>query len=61
MRVLIVGGAGYCGGAVVDCLQGTQAEIRVIDNLLYEEIYLKPVWFERLDIRNRPALATHLD
>jgi len=46
---------------VVDALLERGHEIRVLDALCYESQYLKPICFERLDIRNRPALATHLD
>ena len=39
MRVLVVGGAGYIGGAVTDHLLKTNHEVRVYDALLYEETY----------------------
>ena len=61
MKVLAIGAAGYVGGAVVDALLERGHEVRVLDLLLFEDCFLKPVWFKRLDIRNRPALAPHLD
>jgi nucleoside-diphosphate-sugar epimerase len=62
MKVLIVGGAGYIGGAVTDILAqpcytyginfagATEHQFRVYDSLLYEESYRKPVPFVRGDI-----------
>jgi nucleoside-diphosphate-sugar epimerase len=61
MRVLVVGGAGYVGGAVTDQLMRTSNELRVYDALLYEESYRKPVPFAFGDIRDRERLKTHLD
>jgi len=60
MKVLIVGGAGYIGGAVVDLLLESSHEIRVYDALLYEEVYRKPIAFFFGDVRNREALWPHL-
>lgn len=57
MNVLIVGGAGYLGGALTDILPNA----RVYDSLVYEEHYLKPVDFVRGDIRDREKLKEHLD
>ena len=53
-RILVVGGAGYVGGAVTDQLQGH--EVRVFDNLLYEESYRKPVDFVSGDILDQDLL-----
>ncbi|MEO7795771.1 MAG: NAD-dependent epimerase/dehydratase family protein, partial [Thermoanaerobaculia bacterium] len=61
MRVLVVGGAGYVGGAVTDLLTQTSHEVRVFDALLYEESYRKPVEFAYGDVRDRAALRPHLD
>lgn len=61
MRVLVVGGAGYIGGAVTDLLQKTNHRIRVYDRLLYESEYRKPVDFIQGDIRDRALLKTHLE
>ena len=44
MNVLVVGGAGYVGGAVTELLQVNHNQ-RVYDALLYEESYRKPVDF----------------
>lgn len=61
MKVLVVGGAGYIGGAVTDLLKETSHEVRVYDALLYEEGYRKPISFFYGDIRNRENLRPHLE
>ncbi|GII92835.1 NAD-dependent epimerase/dehydratase family protein [Sinosporangium siamense] len=60
MKILLVGGAGYLGGALTDILADTEHEVRVYDALLYEDDYLKPVPFIRGDVRDRDLLARHL-
>ena len=60
MNVLVVGGAGYVGGAVTDALQKTSHNCRVYDSLLYEESYRKPVDFVFGDIRDRNRLQPQL-
>jgi nucleoside-diphosphate-sugar epimerase len=60
MNVLVVGGAGYVGGAVTDALQKTGHNCRVYDSLLYEESYRKPIDFVFGDIRDRDRLRPHL-
>lgn len=57
MKVLVVGGAGYIGGAVTDLLP----DARVYDNLLYEYEYRKDREFILGDIRERKKLKEHLD
>ena len=59
MKVLIVGGAGYIGGALTDILLDSQHEIKVYDSLLYES-YLKPIPFVYGDIRDKKRLLPHL-
>lgn len=59
MKVLVVGGAGYLGGAVTDLIKGH--EVRVYDNLTYEEAYLKDVPFIYGDICERYKLRHQLD
>lgn len=61
MNVLIVGGAGYVGGALTDIMAEGPHKIRVYDNLLYEESYRKDVDFVFGDVRDRPLLKKHLD
>lgn len=61
MNVLIVGGAGYLGGAVTDLLAGTGYNLLVYDALLYEETYRKNIPFVHGDIRDRGTLKKHLD
>ena len=58
MKILIVGGAGYLGGAVTDLLLKTKHSIRVYDSLLYEESYRKEVDFIFGDIRDRKKLSS---
>ena len=60
MNVLIVGGAGYVGGAVTDLLAESGHRFRVYDALLYEEIYRKPLDFVYGDIRDHGRLLPHL-
>ncbi len=60
MKVLVVGGAGYLGGAVTDLLAQTDHKFRVYDALLYEDAYLKKVDFVYGDIRDRKKLLTNL-
>lgn len=60
MKILIVGGAGYLGGAITDLLIGSEHKVRVYDNLLYEEEYRKPVDFIFGDVRDRKKLLPHL-
>lgn len=42
MNVLVVGGAGYIGGAITDPLMQSAHNVRVYDTLLYEECYHVP-------------------
>ncbi len=56
MKVLIVGGAGYIGGAVTDQLKSKKIDFTVYDLLLYEHHYLKPVNFIAGDIRDTKKL-----
>ena len=56
MKVLVVGGAGYIGGAVTDILQRCKIPFTVYDALLYEHHYLKPVDFIAGDVRDSKKL-----
>lgn len=60
MKVLVVGGAGYVGGALTDELLTRKYPVRVYDSLLYEEAFRKPVDFVCGDIRDREKLMVHL-
>jgi len=51
-KILVLGGAGYIGGLVVDQLQQAGFDPYVYDSLLYEERYLKPVTFINGDVRD---------
>ncbi|MBI3565134.1 MAG: NAD(P)-dependent oxidoreductase [Elusimicrobia bacterium] len=59
-NILIVGGAGYVGGALTDRLAQSGHKVRVYDSLVYEESYRKPVDFFLGDIRDWTALDPHL-
>jgi nucleoside-diphosphate-sugar epimerase len=60
VNVLVVGGAGFVGGAVTDALLGTNHRVRVFDVLLYEDSYSKPIDFVHGDVRNPDQLRPHL-
>ncbi|OHB19960.1 MAG: NAD-dependent dehydratase [Parcubacteria group bacterium RIFCSPHIGHO2_01_FULL_47_10b] len=61
-KILVVGGAGYIGGAVTDILMQSGAyDFRVYDNLTYEESYRKPVDFVYGDILDHDGLKEELD
>lgn len=60
MNVLVVGGAGYVGGAVTDLLMQSNHNQRVYDALLYEESYRKQVDFVYGDVRDTDRLMPHL-
>lgn len=60
MNVLVVGGAGYVGGPLVDMLLESQHNVRVYDALLYEEAYRKPVDFVYGDVRDHERLLPHV-
>ena len=61
MNILIVGGAGYLGGAITDLLIPLKHNIKVYDILLYEEAYRKDVPFVYGDVRDREKLKRYLD
>ncbi len=61
MKVLVVGGAGYIGGAVVDVLlKWNDHDFTVFDNLLYEDSYRKEVDFIFGDVRDQDKLLSVL-
>ena len=60
-RVLVVGGAGYVGGAVTEQLAAEKIPFTVYDNLVYEPHYLKKVDFLCGDIRDTAKLKPLLD
>jgi len=61
MNVLIVGGAGYLGGSIVDKLINTDHKIMIYDNLLYEDSYRREVPFVYGDVRDQNLLKKYLD
>jgi nucleoside-diphosphate-sugar epimerase len=60
MKILVVGGAGYIGGLVVDYLMAAGHTPIVYDALFYEEAYRKPVEFVYGDIRETAKLRPYL-
>ncbi|MBN1299825.1 MAG: SDR family oxidoreductase [Melioribacteraceae bacterium] len=60
-NVLIVGGAGYVGGAITDLIQDSSYNVRVYDALLYEDSFRKPVDFVYGDIRDHEKLKPQLE
>lgn len=62
MKVLIVGGAGYVGGVIVDLLLSKKKyDVTVYDNLLYEESYRKNCKFINGDIRDKNFYKSNLN
>lgn len=61
MKVLVVGGSGYIGGATTDFLIEKGCEVRVYDSLLYEEAFRKPVNFVYGDIRQKERLKKQME
>ena len=62
MKILIVGGAGYVGGVIVDLLLAKKNyEITVYDNLLYEDSYRKDCKFLNGDIRDKKFYKNNLN
>jgi len=59
-KILVVGGAGYVGGHLTDCLEEAGHEVTVYDLLLYEDIYLKPVRFVFGDILDHEQLLPYV-
>ena len=60
MKILIVGGAGYVGGGIVDLLS-KENEVTVYDSLIYENSYRKNVDFIFGDIRDYKKINNILD
>ena len=60
MKVLVVGGAGYIGGAVTTIALEYDYDVIVFDSLVYEEAYRKLIDFVRGDIRDRKLLGSLL-
>lgn len=60
-NVLIVGGAGYVGGAITDLIQtDSNYNVRVYDTIVYEDSFRKPVDFVFGDVRNTELLSQQL-
>jgi nucleoside-diphosphate-sugar epimerase len=59
MNILVVGGAGYVGGFLVDELMKTDNNIRVLDNLTYDDFYFKNIDFSNVNILDFHTISTH--
>jgi nucleoside-diphosphate-sugar epimerase len=59
-KVLVVGGAGYIGGAITELLAAAKLPFTVYDSLIYEPHYLKKVDFIRGDVRDAAKLGALL-
>jgi len=55
-NVLVIGGAGYIGGAISDIMN-----VVVLDNLTFEDRYIKPVPFIFCDVRNKKELLKYVE
>ncbi len=60
MKILVVGGAGYVGGGIVDNLKDNH-HVTVYDSLIYEESFRKDVDFVYGDVRDHDKLKKLLD
>ena len=60
MKILVVGGAGYVGGGIVDTLS-EKNEVTVYDSLIYESSYRKDINFIYGDIRDYKKINTILN
>lgn len=60
-KILITGGCGFLGGALTDILLQSSHELRVYDNLTYEDQYRKDVPFVFGDVRKHFDLKKQLD
>ena len=60
MKILVVGGAGYVGGGIVDKLN-INHDVTVFDSLVYETSYRKKVNFIYGDIRDHQKLNSILN
>ena len=58
---MIVGGAGYVGGAVTDLLEKSSHQFRVYDRILYDDSYRKPIDFVYGDVRDFDRLKPLLE
>lgn len=56
MKILVVGGAGYIGGAVVELLMKRRIPFTVFDNLIYRDAYVFPIDFIFGDITDKKKL-----
>tara|TARA_B100000941_G_scaffold80758_1_gene55432 strand:- start:2283 stop:3215 length:933 start_codon:yes stop_codon:yes gene_type:complete len=60
VKILVVGGAGYVGGGIVDNLKHNH-RVTVYDSLIYEESFRKDVDFVYGDVRDHDKLKKLLD
>ena len=60
-NVLVVGGAGYLGGYLVDASILGGHDLEIFNKLICEDAYLKDVNFVYGNINNRAELKPHID
>ena len=62
MKILVVGGAGYVGGVIVDLLlKKKNYKVTVYDNLLYEDSFRKDCNFINGDVRDKKFYNKNLN
>ena len=59
-KVLVVGGAGYVGGYLSDFAISSGNDVRIVDNLTYEDIFLKNINYTYGDILDFESIKPHL-
>jgi nucleoside-diphosphate-sugar epimerase len=60
MNILVVGGAGYVGGPLCDILISDSHKVKILDMLLYERNYFKPVELIRENICDWSRIREHV-
>jgi nucleoside-diphosphate-sugar epimerase len=60
MNILVVGGAGYVGGPLCDYLINDGHKVKILDLLLYEKNYFKPVELVKENICDWSKIREHV-
>lgn len=61
MKILVTGGDGYIGSAIVNCLLKSGHDVYVIDILMYNKDYFKKVYFQRADVSDSKFMKKFLN